>query len=82
MPRVISVSTKTVDPLIAELRDRRARLLISQSELARSIGCTQSHISAIEAGNVSPNLGTLRRIMVVLGCDVTLTWGGHGRARH
>ncbi len=47
----------------------RARIgaKLSQSELARRLGTTQSAIARLEGGNVSPSLSTLRRYAEATG---------------
>jgi DNA-binding XRE family transcriptional regulator len=40
---------------------------LSQSELARRLGTTQSAIARLEGGNVSPSLSTLRRYAEATG---------------
>jgi transcriptional regulator with XRE-family HTH domain len=54
------------------LKDLRRRFHISQAELARRAGLHQSHIAQIESGRVDVQLGTLRKILDVLECDLKL----------
>ena len=55
----------------------RVRLLreehgLSQRELAERIGSTQPAIARLEAGGVSPSLGTLERIAEALGSALVI----------
>lgn len=62
------------------LRDARHRHHISQEQLASRARTTQSAISRIESGRVSPSVDTLRELLYLLGEDLVLTsepreWG-------
>lgn len=52
------------------IRALRAELHMTQTQLAKRAGITQSHLARIEAGKVDPQLSTLRRIFSALFCDV------------
>jgi transcriptional regulator with XRE-family HTH domain len=52
------------------LRDARITYGISQGELATRAGTTQSAISRIEAGKVSPSFETVRELLRLLGGDL------------
>ena len=54
----------------AMIRALRAELHMTQAQLAKRAGMTQSHLARIEAGKVDPQLSTLRRIFAALFCDV------------
>ena len=54
------------------LRDARKRHGISQQSLARRAGTTQSAISRIERGGVSPTVETLSELLGLLGEDLVL----------
>lgn len=54
------------------LRQARKRSGISQAALAARAGTTQSAISRIEAGRVSPTVETLARLLELLGCRLEL----------
>jgi transcriptional regulator with XRE-family HTH domain len=54
------------------LREVRAAYGISQSELATRANTTQSAISRIESGKVSPSFETLRELMRLLNADLVL----------
>ena len=54
------------------LREARKRHGISQKRLAMRASTTQSAISRIEAGRVSPSVETLRELLYLLGEDLTL----------
>ena len=52
------------------IRACRERVSLTQEELARRVGCTQSHISQIEQSDARPTLGTLQKVAEALGCPV------------
>jgi transcriptional regulator with XRE-family HTH domain len=53
------------------VRDRRLEAGLSQAELARRVGTTQSAISRLESADYTGHsLSALRRIAAVLGCKV------------
>lgn len=54
------------------LRDARRRHGVSQQRLARRAGTTQSAISRIERGGVSPTVETLAELLHLLGEDLVL----------
>lgn len=54
------------------LREARKRHGVSQKELARRAGTTQSAISRIERGGVSPTFETLSELLYLLGEDLVL----------
>ena len=53
-------------PELKEIRERRLRLRISQRELAKSLGISQSSIAKIERGRVSPSYALAKRIFTYL----------------
>lgn len=53
--------------LIEALVQARTRARLSQAELARRLGTTQSAIARLEGGGVSPTLSTLRRYAEATG---------------
>jgi transcriptional regulator with XRE-family HTH domain len=55
------------------LREARLRAGLTQAELARRIGRSQSQIARWENGKVEPSLETLRRL--VRACGLELTYG-------
>lgn len=64
------------------LREARRRHRISQRSLARRAGTSQSWISEIERGVVSPSEDALRRVLLCLGEELVLSTRrleGHGR---
>jgi transcriptional regulator with XRE-family HTH domain len=61
-----------LDPPGEFLRRERAAYGISQGELATRANTTQSAISRIEAGKVSPSFDTLRELLRLLGTDLRL----------
>lgn len=50
----------------------RVRLGMTQAQLAKRCGLTQSHIANIENGKVDVQLSTLRRIFAALDCRLVL----------
>jgi len=54
------------------LREARRRHGVSQARLAIRAGTTQSAISRLESGRVSPTVGTLRELLHLLGEDLVL----------
>lgn len=57
------------------LREARRRHGVSQKSLAIRAGTTQSAISRIERDRVSPSVETLRRLLHLVGEDLTLGSG-------
>jgi transcriptional regulator with XRE-family HTH domain len=55
------------------LREARKRHGVSQQSLARRAGTTQSAISRIERGGVSPTFETLKELLYLVGEDLVLT---------
>jgi transcriptional regulator with XRE-family HTH domain len=53
------------------LREARARAGLSQRELARRAGTSQSVVSRIESGATSPSADTLRNLVAAAGFEVT-----------
>lgn len=51
------------------LRDLRVAAGLSQSELARKIGCAPSYICDLERGRRGPMLGTLAPLADAIGID-------------
>ncbi len=47
--------------LMQALREFRIERGMSQAELARRVGCTESHVSLVETGKRSPSVATLIR---------------------
>ncbi len=52
------------------LRVARAKMNITQTELARRVGITQTHYNRIEHGKRDGSVKTLQRICKVLGVPV------------
>jgi len=53
-------------PELKEIRERRLRLRLSQRDLAKSLGISQSSIAKIERGRVSPSYALAKRIFTYL----------------
>ncbi|CDN49374.1 helix-turn-helix domain-containing protein [Neorhizobium galegae] len=58
--------------LIEELVRARTKANLSQVELAKRIGTTQSAIARLEGGGVSPSLSTLRRYAEATGSKLEI----------
>jgi transcriptional regulator with XRE-family HTH domain len=58
--------------LIESLVRARSAARLSQAELARRIGTTQSAIARLEAGGVSPSVSTLRRYAEATGTKLRI----------
>lgn len=54
------------------LRSVRLRRGLTQAQLARRAGTTQTAISRLERGDRSPTTATLRRLLIVMGEDLEL----------
>jgi transcriptional regulator with XRE-family HTH domain len=54
------------------LRETRRQRGLDQADLARRAGTTQTYVSRIECGTVSPSLKTLRRLFNAMGVDLQL----------
>ena len=55
-----------------QVAERRLALGMSQQELARAVGTTQSAIARLETGGRPPRIDTLLRIADALGCDLVV----------
>jgi len=58
--------------LIEALVRARAAAKLTQAELARRLGTTQSAIARLEGGGVSPSFATLRRYAAATGTRLTV----------
>ncbi len=56
------------------LRHFRQRQRLTQAELARAAGTSQSAIASYEAGHKSPTMTTVQRIANALGHDALIAW--------
>lgn len=59
--------------LIEALVQARTQARLSQAELARRLGTTQSAIARLEGGGVSPTLSTLRRYAEATGTRLEIS---------
>lgn len=59
--------------LIETLVHARTKAKLSQAELAKRIGTTQSAIARLEGGGVSPSLSTLRRYAEATGARLEIS---------
>lgn len=58
--------------LIEALVRARTRAKLSQAEVARRVGTTQSAIARLEGGGVSPSVSTLRRYAEATGAKLEI----------
>jgi len=58
--------------LIEALVRARTAAQLTQAELARRLGTTQSAVARLEGGRVSPSFATLRRYAVATGTRLTV----------
>ncbi len=58
--------------LIEALVSARTRAKLSQAEVARRVGTTQSAIARLEGGRVSPSVSTLRRYAEATGAKLEI----------
>jgi ribosome-binding protein aMBF1 (putative translation factor) len=54
------------------VRDARLAADLSQTELAKRVGTSQSAIARLESGGAQPTIATLRRIATALGVDLVI----------
>jgi len=59
------------------IRMQRARLRMSQGELAKRIGISLTSMNAIETGNVDPRASRIKKLAEVLGVSTDYLLG-HG----
>lgn len=58
--------------IIEALVEARMKAKLSQAELARRIGTTQSAIARLEGGGISPSISTLRRYAEATGSKLQI----------
>lgn len=58
--------------IAGQVAERRQQLGLSQAELARRCGTTQSAIARLESGGRPPRIDTLLGIADALGCDLVV----------
>ncbi|RME25999.1 MAG: helix-turn-helix domain-containing protein [Deltaproteobacteria bacterium] len=80
---VLHIETKYIRPKIignmdiaSTLRNARKLFGLSQAELCHEAGISLATLQNIESGRANPSLGTLRRILDVLGMDIVPTAEG------
>ena len=61
-------SAAVIDQIVAE----RQRQGISQRTLAERAGFPQSVIARLESKKVAPNIDTLMKVVVALGCELVI----------
>jgi uncharacterized protein len=63
------------------LKEARRRAGMTQIDLARTAGVTQSVVSAYESGARQPSLATLQRLVSAAGCELTISLLPRGARR-
>lgn len=58
--------------IASQVSDRRRELELSQADLARLVGTTQSAIARLESGGRPPRIDTLLRIADALDCELSV----------
>jgi transcriptional regulator with XRE-family HTH domain len=58
--------------IAGQVADRRAQLGLSQQDLARLVGTTQSAIARLERGGRPPRIDTLLKIAEALDCELAV----------
>lgn len=58
-----------------QLLQMRKRAKMSQGQLAKKIGTTQSNVARMEAGNQNFTIGMLTRIAEAFGKDLNISFG-------
>lgn len=59
--------------IVPVLREARQAAALSQAELARLLGTTQSAIARLERPDSNPRIGTLERALLACGEELVLT---------
>jgi transcriptional regulator with XRE-family HTH domain len=65
--------------IAAEVRRVRVAAGLTQAELARRTGTTQSAVSRLESGRLLPSLAVLERVAEAVGRPITVVVGGRDR---
>ena len=58
--------------LVAQLIRARTSAKLTQAEVAKRLGTTQSAIASLEGGRVSPSIATLQRYAEATGAQLTV----------
>ncbi|HEX7776566.1 MAG TPA: helix-turn-helix transcriptional regulator [Parvibaculum sp.] len=58
--------------VVEALIEARSRARLSQTELAKRIGTTQSAIARLESGQISPTISTLKRYAAATGSRLVI----------
>jgi len=58
--------------MVSELEERRERAGLTQEDVARRVGTTQSAIARLERSDVDPRLSTVVKYAAIVGCVVEL----------
>jgi len=64
--------TGTISPIFGDIRARRLALRLTQADVARRAGLTQTYLSKLEQGKVEPRLHTLEDLARALSFKVML----------
>jgi predicted transcriptional regulator len=81
LPGFRDIAARRRSELTGELVSRRHELGLSQTEVAASMGTSQSAIARLEAGALDVRLSTLERYAAVLGCSLELRLGEEASER-
>ena len=68
--------------IAGQVSERRAKLGLSQAELAKRVGTTQSAIARLESGGRPPRIDTLMRIAGALDADLVVELRDRGGEAH
>lgn len=62
----------TTSPIFREIRKRRVSLKLTQAEVARRAGITQTYLSKLEQGKIEPRIHTLEDVARALSFEIML----------
>lgn len=69
----VPVDVADREALLRALVERRESLDMSQQDVARLMGTTQSHVSGLERGTADARFSTLQRFARTVGCRIHLS---------
>lgn len=61
-----------VSPIFTGIRERRLALKLTQAEVARRAGITQTYLSKLEQGKIEPRLHTLEDLARAISFEIML----------
>jgi len=62
----------TISPIFTDIRARRLALRLTQADVARRAGLTQTYLSKLEQGKIEPRLHTLEDLARALSFEILL----------